>query len=490
MDIMKEKNLHPFATILLSILPVLTELHEIKAQTPPVGFASTTVSGQWNEAVGLTFSEDGTEMFVWERGGRVWVEKNNQKQLLIDISDEVGAWHDLGLLGFALHPHFEENGYFYLLYTVDRHHLIFSGTPSYNPNTNNYFSATINRLTRYTAVKTASGYTVDPASRKILIGATKSTGIPQLALSHGPGSLVFGTDQTLLVSVGDGAASAHDNGSHTSSYYAQALADGIITPIENVGTFRSQLLESHNGKILRINPETGEGIPSNPFYDASRPFSAISRVYALGLRQPFKMVLKPETGSHNPADGNPGILYEGDVGYLTREEVNVVDKPGMNFGWPIYEGLTPSSLAPLLTPNLTAPNPLYQVNGCNQQYFYFQDLLKQATASGQVNFPNPCNPAQSIPQSIKTFMHSRPIIDWHQNILQTRTGIFNGETAGVVNIGASGSPVAGPQFLGSASVGGVFYTGNDFPPEYQNTYSPTWSPCCSGDRPPVQAAAH
>jgi hypothetical protein len=71
------------------------------AQNPPSGFASMTVSNQWNEAVGLTFSEDGTEMFVWERGGRAWVVKNNQKQLLIDISEEVSAYRDHGMLGFA-----------------------------------------------------------------------------------------------------------------------------------------------------------------------------------------------------------------------------------------------------------------------------------------------------------------------------------------------------------------------------------------------------
>ena len=59
----------------------------------------------WNEAVGLTFSSSG-RMFVWERGGRVWIidEQNPVTMPLIDISDEVGAWSDHGMLGFALHP--------------------------------------------------------------------------------------------------------------------------------------------------------------------------------------------------------------------------------------------------------------------------------------------------------------------------------------------------------------------------------------------------
>ncbi len=94
------------------------------AQTPQSGFASVVVSNQWNEAVGLTFTKDGIDMFVWERGGKVYAVTGGIKRLVLDISEEVGAWHDHGLLGFALHPQFDQNGYIYLLYLVDRHHLI------------------------------------------------------------------------------------------------------------------------------------------------------------------------------------------------------------------------------------------------------------------------------------------------------------------------------------------------------------------------------
>ena len=395
---------------------------------------------------------------------------------MLDISEEVLGFYDHGMLGFALHPQFNQNGYFYLFYLVDRHHLINYGTPAYNPLTNEYNNASIGRLTRYTAVKTQSGYTVNPASRKILIGATKQTGIPSTNDSHVIGSILFGTDGTLLVGTGDGAGPYYDLGNGwNNGYYAQALADGIITPAENIGTFRSQLLESHSGKLLRIDPETGEGIPSNPFYDPARPSAAISRVYALGIRQPFKMTLKQGTGSHNPADGNPGTIYMGDVGYDTWEEINVIDRPGLNLGWPVFEGLEPSPMATMYLDNMgnplwnsMAPNPLYPASGC-RPYFRFQELIKQATASGQATFPNPCNAGQSIPSSIKTFVHHRPILEWRHDMVGTRTGIFNGQTAGVVSIGV-GSPVAGTPFEGSAAVGGVFYPHSDFPPEYQNEY--------------------
>ena len=449
---------------------LLTIGQQLLAQTPPSGFTTTTVSAQWNEAVGLTFNKAGTQMFVWERPGRVWMVENGQRQRVLDISEEVGSWRDHGLLGFALHPDFDTNGYIYLMYIVDRHYLMNFGTPAYNPTTNEYFSATIGRITRYQLARSAGGYTVVPGSRTILLGATKTTGIPSTATSHVTGSLVFGADGTLLVSTGDGAHPDPDAGSFSITYYAQALADGIIRPQENVGSFRSQLVDCLNGKILRIDPMTGAGIASNPFYDASKPNAPRSKVWAMGLRNPFRMSLKPGTGSTSPAAGNPGVLYIGDVGYATWEEVSVVDRPGLNMGWPLYEGLTPHDVfitSP--TANQDAPNPLYNVNGCGQ-YFKFQDLLKQATPTGTATFPNPCDPTQSIPASVPTFVQTRPLIDWHHGAGPSRTGIFTGGVASTIDIGAAGSPVAGPQFGGSASVGGVFYPYNDFPAGYQNSY--------------------
>lgn len=191
----------------------------LNAQTPPTGFSSTVMSSQWTEAVGLTFNKDGDQMFVWERGGRVYMVENNQKKLFIDISEEVAAYRDLGLLGFALHPQFDTNGYFYLLYNVDRHHLLYYGTSNYSSTADEYLNATIGRLTRYTATKTTGGYTI--SNRQVMIGATKTTGIPMPNYNHGVGTLLFGADGTLLVSAGDGASNVV--GTKTESYNAQAL---------------------------------------------------------------------------------------------------------------------------------------------------------------------------------------------------------------------------------------------------------------------------
>lgn len=444
-----------------------------RASTLPPYFVEETVGGEWNEACGLTFDPTG-RMYVWERGGRVWIIESNGVRLsqpLIDLSEEVGGWRDFGMLGFALDPHFEHNGHIYLLYVVDRHHLKKFGTTAYSPTVDEYFQATIGRLTRYTA-RASDGYrTVDPASRLVLVGESITTGFPITHQSHGTGAVVFGADGTLLVSAGEGASytGADAGGSVGDNYAAQALADGIIQQKENVGAYRAQLVDSLGGKVLRIDPATGDGVASNPFYDPARPRSARSRVWALGLRNPYRMTLRPDTGSANPADARPGVLYLGDVGWSGWEELNVISRPGQNFGWPIYEGMeSQSEYDAARAQNRDALNPLYGTGGCTQRYFDFHDLIHDDTLESDPWFPNPCNSSQAVPASLPRFVHSRAAIEWRET---ARTGTYdtNGNAV-IIPIGAAGSPVTGPQFSGECSVAGAWYAGNDFPSDYRNTY--------------------
>jgi PKD repeat protein len=484
------------AALLGLALLLATVLARPAAALPP-GFTLEAVGSNWNEAVGMTFAADG-RMYVWERGGRIWyVDANGQKsaQPVLDISDEVGGWRDYGLLGVALHENFLDNGYIYLLYVVDRHHLLHAGTPQYDPNADEYFAATIGRITRYTLESSTNFTTTDYNSRLVLLGATAEDGIPIIHQSHGTGSLVFGTDGTLLASMGDGASySSTDTGSASETYYVDGLADGIIEPKENVGAFRAQMLGSLNGKILRLDPDTGAGLPSNPFYDPSDPFANISRVWALGLRNPYRFLKRPGTGSHDPGDGDPGVFMIGDVGWSTWEDVHVMDGPGYNFGWPNFEGIdVESSYDNSNTPNQEAPNPLYgqDIPGqgvCNQQFFSFSDLIIQATLDPNPSFPNPCDPSQEIPDTwydgnktwiYHKFVHRRPEVDYRHGSGPSRWTSWNGQDPATTNIGAAyqdpnGKSVPGPQFGGNTSTGGAFYTGGtsggNYPAEYLGHY--------------------
>lgn len=438
----------------------------------PTGFVEDQIGGTWTEAVGLTFAQDG-RAYVWERAGRVWIVEHGIKSAtpFLDISQEVAGYRDFGLLGFALHPDFYNNGQVYLMYIVDRHHLMHFGTSNYNVSSNQYYQATIGRITRYTA-RVADGFrSVDPSSRRILLGESPSTGFPILHESHGIGTLVFGTDGTLLASCGDGASYAStDVGSANETYYQQGLNDGIIRQKENVGAYRAQLVDCLNGKILRLDPATGDGIPGNPFYDSLNPRAPRSRVWALGLRNPFRMTLRLGTGSHNPDDANPGALYIGDVGYNTWEDLNVCDRPGQNFGWPAFEGLTvQTSYFNSNVPNRDAPNPLFGTGGCTQQFFYFRDLIRQDSLLTP-SWPNPCQTSVQIPAAIPRFVHRRPAVDWRHGQTLARTGTFVNNQAAEINVGASGSPVSGAMFPGNSSTGGAWQTNAAFPPPFRNTY--------------------
>jgi hypothetical protein len=183
------------------------------------------------------------------------------------------------------------------------------------------------------------------------------------------------------------------------------------------------------------------------------------------------MTLRPGTGAHQRGDANPGVLYIGDVGLHTFEDLNVATGPGLNFGWPLYEGLEAQpSYRNSNVPNQDAPNPLFGSGGCTQQYFYFRNLLVQDTLNVP-SWPNPCNTGQQVPATLFRFVHTRPAIDWQHETGPARTGVYaaNG-TALVTNIGAPGSPVSGPQFGGTSSIGGTWYMGDDFPALYKNTY--------------------
>jgi glucose/arabinose dehydrogenase len=211
----------------------------LKAQTfSDPNFTAIPVGSGWNSPVGAVFSKNGQKLFVWERGGKVYVchrdnSGNYIKQAVpvADMSEEVADWDAQGMLGFTVDPNFDTNGLIYLMYVVDRHHLLTFGTPAYDPGTTITGQATIARVTRYQTFLNGSNLVINPATRFILIGESKTTGMPITHHSHGTGSLAFAADGTLLVTMGDGASyEGLDGGSNPGTFYQQALADGIIRP--------------------------------------------------------------------------------------------------------------------------------------------------------------------------------------------------------------------------------------------------------------------
>ncbi|GMU08585.1 PQQ-dependent sugar dehydrogenase [Corallococcus caeni] len=263
----------------------------------PAGFSSEPVVAGLQYPTTFASLPDG-RLLIAEKAGVVRLFKDGilQPVPFLDIQGRVNSHHDRGLLGLAVDPAFATNGYIYLLYTYDA-----ADTDDAGPKTS--------RLARYSAV----GDMASPASELVLLGTAVANScndlpagadcIPSDSASHSVGSLRFAPDGTLFVTSGDGAS-------------FDAVDDDAL---------RAQSLDSLAGKVLRVT-RTGQGVASNPFWNGDAGANR-SKVWALGLRNPYRFSLRP--GTSTP--------YLGDVGWGTYEEINVA-LPGSNLGWPCYEG--------------------------------------------------------------------------------------------------------------------------------------------------------
>ncbi|MEG0926331.1 PKD domain-containing protein [Chryseobacterium sp.] len=320
--------------LLLFFLSVLNNLfsQNIEFQLYKKGF---------NQPVGIVFDSDGNG-YVWEKGGivkKIGPDGGDVEQIL-DISNEVMNVDDHGLLGFALDPDFIDNGYIYLWYTVEPATL-FSGVQEYDK-----FSATIGRCVRYTY---KNGVT---HSRKVLIGNTLQDGPPILGTTHGVGTVFFGADKKLLLSVGDGSLGDQEG--------ARGVTRGVLPQAEqSLIQMRAQSNTSLSGKILRIDKETGDGLPTNPYYDVSNPRSAQSRIIVKGLRNPYRVTALTQ----NVLGNGPGQFLVSDTGENAWEELALYSS-GDNGGWPHYEGfdvarINEQQVTFAKDPGATFKNPLY-----------------------------------------------------------------------------------------------------------------------------------
>ncbi|MBM4014728.1 MAG: PKD domain-containing protein [Planctomycetes bacterium] len=290
----------------------------LPAQTWSAGFTTETIGHGWDRPTCARFA-NAANLLVGEKAGRVWNVRGGVKRLtpVLDLRSEVLDNGDRGLLTLLPDPDWEENGYIYLGYIVDP-----------NQDDSEDEQESFGRIVRYTTILQTDGELVaDPASRKVLIGKAWPGGIPSLHYSHSIGDMRFAADGSLLITSGDGA---HYDLVDAGGWDPNGFGPGKFNASEDIGAFRSQSLTSLAGKVLRIDPATGEGLPDNPFFTGS-PTDNQSRVWATGLRNPFRFALRPGTGS-------PEKLWIGDVGWATWEEINSAQSLAENFGWPCFEG--------------------------------------------------------------------------------------------------------------------------------------------------------
>lgn len=283
------------------------------APPPPMDgqFVDELIAKGFTSPTDVAIAQDGT-MFVAERHGAVWIVRNGIRLSNPFVTlDAVDVSGERGLLGLAVHPAFPATPYVYLFYTLDR------GSGKHDETAP---VPTFGRLIRYTA----DGDVAAKHSDTILLGVGSEDGIPNCSSFHNGGALKMASDDSLYLSTGDGSSwEGVDIGDREDACGLLFGSD------QDIGARRAQQLNSLAGKLLRIDPETGLGLPDNPFYDGD-PHSLRSRIVGIGLRNPFRFTLR-ETASGHP------LPYVSDVGWTDWEEITVL-RTGANAGWPCFEG--------------------------------------------------------------------------------------------------------------------------------------------------------
>lgn len=250
------------------------------------------------------------DLYVAQQSGAILRLHDGQKSTFLDLTSVISCCSNGGVLSVVFHPDYLSNGFLYVQY-VDR-----------NGDT---------AIARYS--RSTDGLRGDPASAMLLLVVDQpSDNVP----NHHGGTLLFGPDGMLYVSIGDGGA------------YVRV-------------TERAQDLTQLLGKILRLDvdhapPYTIPG--DNPF--VGNP-TARGEIWSYGLRNPWRMSFDRLTGE----------LLLGDVGQDSFEEIDmntIAAARGANFGWPVMEGAHcfPPGTSRCETRGLTMPIAEYpRASGCS-----------------------------------------------------------------------------------------------------------------------------
>jgi glucose/arabinose dehydrogenase len=261
-------------------------------------------------------SDGSKRLFVVDQIGKIWIiDDKGQKiaQPFIDIASKMVTlnpnYDERGLLGLAFHPDYKSNGKFYLCYTAP--------PPDGGPSTDAGNTGLPKRWNSKTTISefkvSANANVADPSSERIILQEAHPQG------NHNGGTIAFGPDGFLYISIGDGGNKNDLGPGHVEDWYAP-----------NAGGNAQDNEQNLIGNVLRIDVNStasgkSYGIPAdNPF--VGKP--GLDEIWAFGFRNPYRFSFDM---------GGNKAMYLGDAGQNLYEEIDVVTKGG-NYGWNVKEG--------------------------------------------------------------------------------------------------------------------------------------------------------
>ncbi|MES2982898.1 MAG: PQQ-dependent sugar dehydrogenase [Verrucomicrobiota bacterium] len=293
------------------------------------------------------------QLFVLERGTGIQIVNLDTMSKSTFMSLAAYTSSECGLLSMAFHPNYNQNGYFYVFYSL------------------RISNQTYQRVARFQATGTAGNYNAATAAQASTLAPIITQRDEQD--NHNGGDIAFGPDGYLYISTGDEGAQSDgsDNARRIAKDFLGHILridvdskSGSLAPNphdeSSTGTVGDSAITANSYRIPPDNPfvtlaqGTGDATYNGYTFAKTR---IRTEIYSVGYRNPWRMSFDPLTGR----------LFVADVGQNNYEEVNLVTK-GFNAGWSWREGKhahTPN-VSPTTPPaGWSSDEPIYEYDHSN-----------------------------------------------------------------------------------------------------------------------------